>query len=195
MDTPVYPPQPPAISELHRSYAHAARLGRTVAELQDVVTARDATIEHLEREVRTLRRVAYDIENHIARGMGELAARQLAVTSQATVSCVDSADAAFLLARGAALTERIRSLSDAREVYRRHRPSTAELRAWLLEERDRWDNPAERAVTADDAYAQRSAQGWSDEAAAHRDSLDRLQHAILRVSAASPTDHHTPSAQ
>ena len=193
MNTPVYPPQHPAISELHRSYAEAARLRRTVSELQDVVAVRDATIAHLQREARALRRVAYDIENHLARGMGELAARQLALTSQAAVSCVDSADAAFLLARGAALTERIRSLSDAREVYRKHRPSTAELHAWLLEERHRWDSPPERGAPAEDEYAQRSARGWSDEAAAHRHSLDRLQHAIHRTAVASPTDHHVPA--
>lgn len=180
--TSVYPAEHPAMTELHRSYAHAAALGRTVTELRAIIadrdatiSARNATIADLSDHVATLRQKAahLDVDVLLTRSMGELAATQVRITAN-TVRLRNPIDVAFNQTIVAVLAEQLQSFCAAREVYREHRPDTGPLLEWLIGERWRWLDHTDTTSPADDERARRSAEAWAHEAGRHITALGEL---------------------
>lgn len=170
---PQYPQT--AVPPQHRP-VDPGELQRTIIAQRGQIAGLKASLVDASVENSRLRRAGlqHKVDDWMAKTIAELACRQLEVNSQ-TVIRPDAGDVAFRRGQGAAIGERIRSLSDGWDVHRHHQPDPKPLAAWLVEERERWEFHTAPAVSpAGDHCGQRSHDGWLHEAIAHRDQLIAL---------------------
>ena len=160
-------------------------LQRTIQAQRIEIAELKASLVDASVENSRLRRAGlhHKVDDWMMKTIAELACRQLEVNSQ-TVLRPDPGDVAFRRGQGAAIGERIRSLSDGWDVHRHHQPDPRPLSAWLVEEHARWEFHAAPAISpAGDHCGQRSHDGWLHEAIAHRDQLTTLHQFVDTLSA------------
>ncbi|MBE7191561.1 MAG: hypothetical protein INR66_03645 [Gordonia polyisoprenivorans] len=174
------PPYPQTSGPSQHRSVDPGQLQRTIHAQRTEIAELKASLVDASVENSRLRRAGlqHKVDDWMMKTIAELACRQLEVNSQ-TVLRPDPGDVAFRRGQGAAIGERIRSLSDGWDVHRHHQPDPRPLSAWLVDERARWEFHTAPAISpVGDHCGQRSHDGWLHEAIAHRDQLTVLHQFV-----------------